>query len=229
MHTCVVGQSNPFRAALTLLLEDTEFTVATSVDTLAEVSWMNGPFRRDQRVFLVQKPDDLSQLPRQIEMLKARHFPAWIVFLARTFDATEMADSFACGVDGYLLQEISPRALIKSLNLVTLGVKVFPSQIVTLMVASHLRSANADEPKVACNGVLSGREAEVVNWLMLGTPNKVIAWKMSITESTVKVHVKTILKKVGFSSRTQLAVWAVREGLQGKNRDQRILNLARAS
>jgi two-component system nitrate/nitrite response regulator NarL len=208
-----VGRSKRFRAALTLLLEDTEFTVATGVDSLAELSRINGPFRRDQMVLLVKKPDDLLQLSSHIEMLKARLIPPWIVFLARTLDTIDMTDSFACGVDGYLLEKISPQALTKSLKLVTLGVKVFPSQIVTLMIASHLRNSHDKGSHAPYGGVLSDREAEVVTWLMVGTPNKVIAWHMSIAETTVKVHVKNILKKVGVVGRTQLAIWAMQEGM----------------
>ncbi len=55
---------------------------------------------------------------------------------------------------------------------------------------------------------------EVVNWLILGTPNKVIAGKMSIAEATVKVHVKAILRKAGVDNRTQAAIWAVQKGLR---------------
>jgi len=159
-------------------------------------------------VLLVTEPDR-SQLFRHVEMLKARLVPPWIVFFARTLDTSEMADIFASGVDGYLLERISPQALIRSLKLVTLGVKVLPSQIVSLMIASHWR--NSPDRGTAYFGVLSEREAEVVKCVMLGMPNKVIAWQLCIAETTVKVHVKNILKKVGLGGRTQLAIWAMQE------------------
>ena len=214
MHTCVVGQSKLFRAALTLLLEDTVFTVATGVDSLEAVSRMNGPYRQDQVVLLVEKPDNWSELSGQIEMLKARLVPPWIVFMARTLDANEIADSFSCGVDGYLLEEVSPQALVNSLKLVALGEKVFPSQIVALMVASGWVNRSSKNAHASYDGLLSARELEVVNWLILGTPNKVIAGKMSIAEATVKVHVKAILRKAGVDNRTQAAIWAVQKGLR---------------
>lgn len=211
MHTCVVGQSKTFRAALTRLLEDTEFSCSTGgADSLAELSTRNGPVRRDQMVLLVTEPDR-SQLFRHVEMLKARLVPPWIVFFARTLDTSEMADIFASGVDGYLLERISPQALIRSLKLVTLGVKVLPSQIVSLMIASHWRNSPDRGTDTAYFGVLSEREAEVVKCVMLGMPNKVIAWQLCIAETTVKVHVKNILKKVGLGGRTQLAIWALQE------------------
>ncbi|MBL0408620.1 response regulator transcription factor, partial [Microvirga aerilata] len=55
---------------------------------------------------------------------------------------------------------------------------------------------------------LSPREAEILRSLMRGEPNKVIAKRLDVTEATVKVHVKAILRKVGAANRTQAALWA---------------------
>jgi two-component system, NarL family, nitrate/nitrite response regulator NarL len=55
---------------------------------------------------------------------------------------------------------------------------------------------------------LSPRESEVLDCLMQGAPNKIIAWKFGLTEATVKVHLKAILRKLGAKNRTQAAVWA---------------------
>jgi two-component system nitrate/nitrite response regulator NarL len=55
---------------------------------------------------------------------------------------------------------------------------------------------------------LSAREMEIVGLLKEGAPNKVIALKLDITEATIKVHVKAILRKIGASNRTQAAMWA---------------------
>ncbi|MDQ2634990.1 MAG: response regulator transcription factor [Pseudomonadota bacterium] len=166
----------------------------------------------DRVLLLLQKPDRLAALSEEIETLKACAVPPWIVILARTLDAAEIAESFVHGVDGYLLEEISPEALVESLNLVMLGEKVFPSQLVELLTEADWargRSRVAGE----YDAHLSERESEIVNWLVRGAPNKVIAGKMAITEATVKVHIKAILKKVGVHNRTQAAIWAVQRGL----------------
>ncbi|WP_425286916.1 response regulator transcription factor [Microvirga vignae] len=55
---------------------------------------------------------------------------------------------------------------------------------------------------------LSAREAEVLSCLRQGVSNKVIARQLDVTEATIKVHVKTILRKIGASNRTQAAMWA---------------------
>ena len=56
---------------------------------------------------------------------------------------------------------------------------------------------------------LSKREAAILSLLVQGTSNKVIAYKLQITEATVKVHVKAILRKIRVRNRTQAAIWAM--------------------
>nr|WP_246215681.1 helix-turn-helix transcriptional regulator [Microvirga makkahensis] len=55
---------------------------------------------------------------------------------------------------------------------------------------------------------LSAREIEVLAWLKEGAPNKTIARKLNLAETTVKVHVKAILRKIGVVNRAQAAIWA---------------------
>ena len=57
---------------------------------------------------------------------------------------------------------------------------------------------------------LSSREAQILTCLRDGAPNKVIARQLNLSEATVKVHVKAILKKIGACNRTQAALWAAR-------------------
>ena len=55
---------------------------------------------------------------------------------------------------------------------------------------------------------LSARETQVLNYLRQGAPNKIIARQFDLTEATIKVHVKAILRKIGAANRTQAAMWA---------------------
>nr|WP_256439492.1 LuxR C-terminal-related transcriptional regulator [Microvirga sp. HBU67558] len=68
-----------------------------------------------------------------------------------------------------------------------------------------LSEHRAPDPKVQ---KLSPRETVILQSLMGGDPNKVIARKLEITEATIKVHVKAILRKIGVANRTQAAMWA---------------------
>jgi two-component system nitrate/nitrite response regulator NarL len=60
---------------------------------------------------------------------------------------------------------------------------------------------------------LSQRELDIIRGLADGNSNKAIAKELTITEATVKVHLKTVLRKLGATNRTQVAIWAVQHGL----------------
>lgn len=104
---------------------------------------------------------------------------------------------------------------IKSLELVMLGEAVLPAIIVLpsprMDSPNTCREPMGDTHRAQVDSpTLSNREVEVLACLRDGAPNKVIARKLSLSEATVKVHVKTILKKIGVCNRTQAALWATR-------------------
>lgn len=161
---------------------------------------------------LIHKPDHLADIAKELRALKSVDNPPWIILLAKSIEPDQLASSFASGADGYLLEDISPEALLESLHLVTLGEKVFPSQLAVLMCGNHWNQRRS-YPLTSGSVQLSQRELLIVQWLTDGCPNKTIAAKLDITEATVKVHVKAILKKLGVQNRTQAAIWAIHSGL----------------
>jgi two-component system nitrate/nitrite response regulator NarL len=64
---------------------------------------------------------------------------------------------------------------------------------------------------------LSSRELQILGCLVEGASNKVIANQLAITEATVKVHLKSILRKINASNRTQAAIWALHHGVSSRN------------
>lgn len=207
-RTCLIGQSNLFKAGLKRLFMHTPFEVAEEKDTVREsydLSW-------DEGLFLIDKPNDIREIEDDIAILKQSADARRVVLLAESMETDQLALSFAAGVDGYLLEEISPEALLESLALVMLGEKVFPSRLAVLLCGKSWAKPRTNH-MLPTDGHLSERELEIVRHLTEGLPNKVIANELSITEATVKVHVKTILKKLSLSNRTQVAIWAVHNGL----------------
>ena len=101
---------------------------------------------------------------------------------------------------------MAPEALIQSLQLVTLGEKVFPTNLATMLL-----DMNAPGPQHSIGG-LSPREQEILQALVTGASNKLIAIRLGITEATVKVHLKTLLRKIDVNNRTQAAIWAMNNG-----------------
>lgn len=140
-------------------------------------------------------------------------FPAArIVMMSDPADLDAIARSFAAGADAYLAKNMASASLVGSLKLVLLGEKIMPSPAVMELASGRpLRTA----PQVANAGVssLTERELEILGRLVRGEPNKLISRALHITEATVKVHVKAVLRKLKVANRTQAAIWAMNHGL----------------
>lgn len=136
-----------------------------------------------------------------------------IVIFSADCDGRTILNAFEAGVDGYVDKQTSCEGLAKMLTLVALGEKVIPSQ--PFLDLQMLRNDNAafDTPIGSDVAHLSERELDILRGLIRGDPNKIIARQISITEATVKVHVKSILRKVGVLNRTQAAIWGLNRGL----------------
>lgn len=148
----------------------------------------------------------LLEIIRQVR----EHLPeARIVALADQPDLGFVTMAHRAGVDGFCSAASGPDVLIKSLEMVMLGEAVVPSQVLRALLDAPSQN-NLAEPKLADLKPykLSPREAEILGCLREGAPNKVIARKLDITEATIKVHVKAILRKIGAANRTQAAMWA---------------------
>jgi two-component system nitrate/nitrite response regulator NarL len=175
---------------------------------------------------------DASGSPQQtitfVEDAKRQHPSARIVVIANIFDLHLVQLAVAAGVDSFCLATVDREVMIKVLELTVLGEQVLPWSVVQplLNVASTVsglkQTSSSDQsvtdPKV---GKLSPRETVILQSLMGGEANKVIARKLEITEATIKVHVKSILRKIGAANRTQAAMWA-NENL--RTADRPILN-----
>jgi two-component system nitrate/nitrite response regulator NarL len=74
---------------------------------------------------------------------------------------------------------------------------------------------------------LSEREVQILDGLVKGHPNKVIARSCAITEATIKVHMKSILRKIRVDNRTQAAIWAIENGYAGDGFIGRLLKPVR--
>lgn len=156
---------------------------------------------------------------RQRTGLCRSHF----VTLADLTDAGLVRRMASWGVDAVLSQDVSGDVLQRSLDLVMLGQQLFPppppcpaseapswhgAELVpfpTLAGQGPLSPKRTQEREV----VLSQREGQVLRWLVNGASNKVIARELQITETTVKAHIKGVLRKVRANNRTQAAVWAL--------------------
>lgn len=134
------------------------------------------------------------------------------IILTDSFNPKELVTSVQAGVNGYLLKSITVDALVYFINLVMIGETVFPSNLAAFLAKERAMSVNSEtalDPGIN----LSNRERQILDQLVSGNSNKIIANHLSITEATVKVHIKNLLKKIKVKNRTQAAMWAVSHGI----------------
>lgn len=132
-----------------------------------------------------------------------------MIVLTDRFDYELMMECFQHNASAYIVKKISTDSLIAYLNLVAVGEKVMPSDL-TDSLLSRMPSTPSHSHRLAMAETgLTAREEEILAGLVAGQPNKVISRRFMISEATVKVHVKAILRKIGVQNRTQAAIWAM--------------------
>ncbi len=132
-----------------------------------------------------------------------------IVVFSVSNNEEDVVNALKHGADGYLLKDMEPEDLLKALHQAAAGQMVLSEKLTNVLVASLRDSRVAEERDVE---QLTRRERDILQLITLGMTNKAIARKLSITESTVKVHVKHLLKKMKLRSRVEAAVWALQNG-----------------
>jgi DNA-binding NarL/FixJ family response regulator len=137
--------------------------------------------------------------------------PATAVLVLTSFsDRARILGALSAGACGYLLKDASSDEVADGIRAASRGESPLDPR-----AARTIISARAEPDPL---GALSGREREVLELLVEGLPNKLIARRLEISEKTVKSHLTRIFRELGVTDRTQAALWAERHGLQ-KQRD----------
>jgi two-component system nitrate/nitrite response regulator NarL len=138
-----------------------------------------------------------------------------IVMLTVSDAPEDLIGAIRAGADGYLLKDMEPEELLGRVREALAGTTVIGDAL-----AGRLASALRQEAQDGSRGrgrdlrELTEREQAVLRCVADGMSNKLIARTLAITEGTVKVHVKHVLKKLSFRSRVEAAVWAAEQGLR---------------
>jgi two-component system nitrate/nitrite response regulator NarL len=155
-----------------------------------------------------------------LKQLRASGVATPVVMLTMSHEDADLGAALRGGAQGYLLKDIEPDDLVPALEAVLTGDKVVARELVgTLarLVGSDARQEGDVRRPPAPFAELTPRELEILEHLADGYSNKMIARAREITEGTVKLHVKAILRKLGMRSRVEAAVAAVEHGL-GRHR-----------
>jgi two-component system nitrate/nitrite response regulator NarL len=210
VSTLIIESNRLFREGLKYLLAGSQFDVRREADSLngARDSIRDGFV---PELIILDFQDDDGRAINDIRQLRGELNNARIVVLTYGLSAKKLAQALEAGADSYLLSDMSPEALIQSLALTMLGEKVFPTNLAKLLIDGHIEFAAGD--RSFASGTLSEREIQILRCLANGDPNKMIANRLNITEATVKVHLKGLLRKINVCNRTQAAIWAVGQGI----------------
>lgn len=141
---------------------------------------------------------------------------AHVVMLTVSEDADDLLDALRAGAQGYLLKNIDADFLVDAILRAAEGEAVMSAQMTSKLMQSVRSATKAPAPATADHDKLTPREREIIGFLVSGASNKEIARDLDLAESTVKIHIQGILKKLGLTSRVQAAVYAVEHGLTQK-------------
>lgn len=165
------------------------------------------------------KPDVIlmdSQMPvcnglKAVSLIKEVDPTASIIILALSEEENNIFATMRAGAKGYLYKNIEPEKLFKCISLVSQGEVVLPRQMASKLFTSPLNPT----PVPALNhGSLTPREKEILRCLGEGASNKEIGTSLGISEHTVKIHLRHILKKLHLNNRVQAAIFALKENGQ---------------
>lgn len=133
-----------------------------------------------------------------LDKLREKSLSGRVVVFSVSNHEEDVVTALKRGADGYLLKDMEPEDLLKALQQATAGEMVL-SEALTPVLAASLRANRATSDR------------DILKLIAQGLPNKMIARRLDITESTVKVHVKHMLKKMKLKSRVEAAVWVHQE------------------
>lgn len=134
-----------------------------------------------------------------------------VLMLTVSEEAEDLSTALRNGARGYLLKNIEADYLTQAIKRAAAGEPVIAESMTAKLVLQFRTGMNAPPPLE--KEKLTPRERETMVCLARGESNKEIARNLNVAESTVKIHVQNILKKLNLSSRVQIAVYAVERGL----------------
>lgn len=217
IRVLVVDDHTLFRRGLTALL---------SRDPRVQVVGDAGDAGEAQRRAQELQPDVIlldNHLPgvRGVDALAALQDAvphARIVMLTVSEDETDLAAALRSGAAGYLLKTIEGDALISAIERAMRGESVIATEMTGKMISAYLGAAAhngvaAAPVQASPLAALSSREREILRGIAQGASNKEIGRELGIAETTVKVHVQNVLRKLHVSTRVHAAVIATEIGL----------------
>jgi two-component system, NarL family, nitrate/nitrite response regulator NarL len=210
-----------FREGLARILSAARYKILLSADALDEAALAAITEEKPSAVLIHQDGGEKLNLS-SIKLLKEHNPALGILIQTKHYDSEDALAAFAVGVNAYLVHISTCKAFLKTVELVILGETLLPAELLPRIsgiiretekppIPPDCLNATTSDGSVRQNAQcrLSPQEKHILQLLVEGSSNKLIARQVHAAESTVKTHVKTILRKINATNRTQAAVWAM--------------------
>ena len=208
VRVLVVDDQTLFRTGLTSLLgEDERVDVVGQAVDGADAIKQAIKLKPDVVLMDVKMPNvDGIEASRQI----IEALPGVKVLILTTFETdSQVIQALKAGASGYVLKDSSAAAIVSSIVAVMSGERVMASAVANRVLEMLTGTTT---PKEFYDG-LTNREIEILKLLANGMVNKQIAYRLKISEKTVRNHVSNMYEKLGIYDRSQAVLYAVKKGL----------------
>ncbi len=210
MRVLLIDDHALFRIGLQELLE------RRGIEVIAEGDCLKGI-----EIVAQEKPDVVLLDMRMPDMtgtevlsVLRKHYPAMpISMLTTSREEADVINSLQNGAQGYLLKDMEPDELIDALQRIVKGHTVVANELTSVLAKAVQGESQRSSAQTSSLDDLTPREREILCHLADGQSNKVIARNLGISDGTVKLHVKAILRKLEVHSRVEAAVIAVEQNL----------------
>lgn len=171
------------------------------------------------------KPDlaviDLRMAPldglRLLRRLRDAGSNVPVVILTMSDSRDDLAAALRMGARGYLLKDMDPNDVIEAISRAARG-ELVVAPAMTAKLAGLFEEGKQRQERETSLDLLTARERQILAYVSRGLSNKAIAKTLGISHDTVKLHVRHILSKLGFSSRVEAAVFAIEHRIEEANR-----------
>ena len=218
LRVLVIDDHTLFREGLESLLTRRDIDVVASVGDGNEGLRLIEELNPDV-VLLDMRMPEITGLG-VLAALQAKSVSMPIVVLTTSADEKDLVESLRSGARGYLLKDMEPDSLVVALREIVDGKTVVAPSLTPILAKVVQGDFNELDESESLFNDLTPRETEILCLLAEGQSNKVIARNLGISDGTVKLHVKAILRKLNIHSRVEAAVLAVEHGLKDSQKNE---------
>ena len=216
MRVLLIDDHSLVRKGLEVMLQSRGVEIAASVDSGMEGIDQAKSLKPDIILLDIQMPE-MNGLETLAQLRKdGVEIPVLMLTMSR--DESDLQGALQNGAQGYLLKDMEPDDLVPALNSALKGDNVVAKELIGSLTRIVQGKTDEHEQKKETTPIsgLTPREHEILCLIAEGLSNKAIARELDISDGTVKLHVKSILRKLDVHSRVEAAVIAVENGLGRK-------------